>query len=64
MGRKLTIYDEKIVFKNSGDVFVLKGDVLKLITDYNFISIGSTDAKLNIEFMGGMLLIHMHEGKM
>ena len=53
-GEKVTIYDDKLVFKTSGKIFTLRGDVLKMITDYKFITTDSRDAKLIIDFMEEM----------
>ena len=30
---KVTIYDEKLLFRDTGVVFALKGDILSMITD-------------------------------
>ena len=49
-GEKDTIYDDKLVFKNSGKLFFLRGDVLKMTTHYNFSTTVSPDAKLTIDF--------------
>ena len=51
---KITIYDDKLVCKNTGKVFTLKGDVLKLFTDYKFNTTESPDAKPIIDFMDEM----------
>ena len=48
---KITIYDDKLVFKSSGKSFTLRGDVLKMITDYKFETTGSPDTKLSRFFM-------------
>ena len=32
-GKKVTIYDDKLVFKNSSEVFTLRGDVQKVIIE-------------------------------
>ena len=53
-GGKVTIYDDKLVFEKSGKMFTLKGDVLKVITEYNFKITDSPDAKQNINFMDQM----------
>ena len=46
-----TIYDEKLVFKNNRKIFSLRGDVLKMITNYKFNKTDSPDAKLIIDFV-------------
>ena len=51
---KVTIYDDKSVFKNRGKVFNFRGDVLKLLTDYRFITTDSQDAKLIVGIMDEM----------
>ena len=48
----ITLYDDKLVFERSGKVLTLRGDVLKMITDYNFESTHSPDTKQIIEFSG------------
>ena len=50
-GGKITIYGDKLVFTNSGEIFNLRDDVLKMITDYKFSATDSPDAKLIIDFM-------------
>ena len=50
-GEKVTKYDDKIFFKNSGKIFALRGDVLKLNTDDKFNTTNSPDGKPIIEFM-------------
>ena len=51
---RVTIYDDKLVFKICGKVISLKGDVLKKITDYQFNTTDSPDAKLIIDIMEEM----------
>ena len=43
-GKKITIKGDKLVFKESGRIFTLRGDVLKMITDYKFNTTDSPDA--------------------
>ena len=50
-GEKVTNFDNKLVFKNSGKNFTLRGDALKMITDYKFKTTDSPDAKLIIDMM-------------
>ena len=50
-GEKVTIYDNKIVFKKSGKTFTLRGDVLKMITDYKYNTTDPPDAKIIINIM-------------
>ena len=40
-----TIYDEKLVFENSGKVLTLKGHVLEMIIEYKLTTTDSPDAK-------------------
>ena len=58
-GEKVTIYDDKLLFKDIGVVFTLKRDILSMITDYDFNNIDSLDAKPFINFLGeGRFDIH------
>ena len=45
-GEKVTIYDVKLVFRDIGVVFTLKGGIILRITDFDFIKTDSPDAKL------------------
>ena len=47
---KITIYGDNLVFKNYGKSFTLRGDVLKMITDFKFETSDLPDAKLIIDF--------------
>ena len=49
---KITINDDKLLFKKGVKKFSLRGDVLKKITDYKFNTTDSPDAKLIIDIMG------------
>ena len=51
---QVTKYDDKVVFQNTGKIFTLRGDVLKMITDYIFITADSPDAKLIIDIIDEM----------
>ena len=53
---KVTLYDDKILFENIGKVFTWTGDAEKMITDYNFITTDSSDAKLIVDFRDEILL--------
>ena len=53
-GGKVTKYDDKLVFKKSVEIFTLRGDVLKKITDYKFITTDSPDAKQIIDTLDEM----------
>lgn len=53
-GEKVTIYDDKLLFRDSGVVFTLKGDLLSMITDYDFNKKESPDAKQIINFLDEM----------
>ena len=50
-GEKIAIYDDELVFKNSGRILSWRGDVLIMINDYKFNTTDSPDAKLIIDFM-------------
>ena len=54
-GEKVTYYDDKLLFRDTGVVFMLRGDILSMITDYVFKEIHSLDAKQTI-----ILLDEMH----
>ena len=53
-GEKVTTYDDELVFKNSGKVFTLSGDVLKMTTDYRFNTTESPDPNLITDIMDEM----------
>ena len=53
-GEKLTIYDDILLFRDTGVVFTLKGDILPLITDYDFNETHSPDAKQVNNFLDEM----------
>ena len=44
-GEKVTLYDDQVLFRDNGVVFTLKGDILLMITDYDFNKTHSNDAK-------------------
>ena len=44
-GEKLTIYGGKLFSRDTAVVFTLEGDILSIITDYDFIKTDSPDAK-------------------
>ena len=44
-GENVTVYDDKLVFRDTGVVYTLKGDTLSLIPDYCFNETDSPDAK-------------------
>ena len=53
-GEKVTIYDDKSVFKNRGKVFNFRGDVFKNLTGYKLITTYSQDAKSIVGIMDEM----------
>ena len=53
-GEKVTLYDDKVLFRDTGVVFTLKGDVLSMITDYDFNKTHSLDANQIINFLDEM----------
>ena len=61
-GEKVPLYDDKLVFRDSGVVFTLKGDILSMITDY-FIKTDSPDAKHFINFLDEMHFVIHAKGK-
>ena len=44
-GEKDSLYDDKLVFRDTGVAFTLEGDILSMITDYDFNKPDSLDAK-------------------
>ena len=48
---KITLYDDKLAFKNNGKNFTLRENVLRMITEYEFKTTASRDAKLIINFV-------------
>ena len=48
-GEKVTKYEGKLVFKNSGEILTLRGDVLKKVTEYKINISDSPDAKIFID---------------
>ena len=53
-GEKVSLYGNKVLFTDSGVVFTLKGDILSMITDYDFIKTDSADAKQLSSFLDEM----------
>ena len=53
-GEKLTINHYKLLLRETGVVFVLKGDIFSMITEYDFNKTDSPDAKQNINFLDEM----------
>ena len=49
-GEKVSLYDEKLVFRDTGVIFTLKSYNLSMITVYDFIKTDSPDAKHFISF--------------
>ena len=50
-GVKVKINDDKLLFRDSGVVFTLKGDILSMITEYNLSETDSPDAKKFNKFL-------------
>ena len=44
-GKKVTLYDDKLLFRDAGVVFAIKGNILSMKTDYYFNKTDSPDAK-------------------
>ena len=63
IGEKVTIYEDKLLFKNSGKFFTLRCDVLKMVTDYKFKTTDSLDAKLIINILDEMHFDFHSRGK-
>ena len=53
-GEKNTLYDDKLLFRDTSVLFTLKGGILSMITDYNFIKPESLDAKPKVNFLDEM----------
>ena len=53
-GEKVTIWDDKLLFRESGVVFSLKGDILSMITDFALNKTESPDATQIINFLDEM----------
>ena len=53
-GEKVTLYNSRLLFRNTGVVFTLKEGILSRITDYDFNETNSPDAKQIINFMNEM----------
>ena len=53
-GQKVTLYDDKVLFRDTGIVFTLQGDILSMITDYDLNEKESPDAKQIFNFMDEM----------
>ena len=53
-GEKVTLYDDKLLFRDSGVVFTLRGNILSMITDYDFNKTESPDAKQIINVLDEM----------
>ena len=51
---KVSLYDDKLVYRDTGVIFTLKNDFLSRITDYDFIKTHSSDAKHFDSFIDGM----------
>ena len=49
-GEKVSLYDDKLLFTDTGAVFTLTGDILSIIIDYVFDKTDSTDAKQSFTF--------------
>ena len=53
-GEKFTLYDDILLFRDTGVVFTLKGDIPPLITDYDSNETHSPDAKQVNNFLDEM----------
>ena len=59
----MTIYDNKLLFRDTIVVFMLKGDLLSTITDYDFNKIESPDTKQPTNFWMKSILLYMQKVK-
>ena len=62
-GEKVTIYDDKLHFRDTGVVFTLKGDALSMIIDYDFNKIDAPNAKRIVYFLDELFFGIHAEGK-
>ena len=53
-GEKVTVYDQRLLFRDTDKVFTLKGDILSMITDYDFNKTHLVDAKQIINHLDEM----------
>ena len=53
-GEKVTFCDDKLPFRDTGEVFTLKRDFFSMIIDYDFIKPESPDAKQIFNFLDEM----------
>ena len=53
-GEKVTINDDRLLFRDTGVVFTLKEDIVSMITDYDIIKTDSPDAKQINNFLDEM----------
>ena len=60
---KVTIYDDKLLFRDTGVVFTLKGFILSMVTDYDFNKTDLPDAKHVINFLDEILIDIHAKGK-
>ena len=51
-----TLYDKKLLFKDTVVVFTLKRDILSMITDYDFNETNSPVAKQIVDYMDEIFL--------
>ena len=62
-GEKVSLYDNKPIFRDTGVVLTLKGDILSSVTDYNFIKPELPDAKHFLNFLDEMHFKTRAKGK-
>ena len=53
-GEKVIIYDDKLLFRDTGVLFTIKGDILSMITEYEYNKTDFRDAKKIITLLGEM----------
>ena len=62
-GGKVTFFDGKLLFKDTGVVLTSKGDILLRITDYGFNKTDSADAKQIVSFLDEIYFDTFAKGK-
>ena len=62
-GEKGKFYDYKLLFRDTGVVFSLNGDIQSIITEYDFIKTDSPDAKQIIFFWRKCISIYIQKLK-
>ena len=53
-GGKVSLYDDQLLFRDTGVVFTLRRDIFSMMTDYDMNKTDSPDPKHFVNFMDGM----------